>query len=54
MVWQSVVEEIGETSSAFDEQHFERADKFRQDLVGHLKDHMLTLQASSSPEAECE
>ena len=44
------MKKVEDMSETFDEHHFERADKFRQELVAQLKEHMLTLQACFSVE----
>jgi len=44
--------EVEQRSESFDEEHFERGDKFRQELVAHLKDHMLTLQVAEERKTE--
>ena len=36
----------------FEEDHFDRADRFRESLVAHLKDHMLTLQVAEERKQE--
>jgi len=36
----------------FEEDHFDRADRFREELVSHLKDHMLTLQVAEERKQE--
>jgi len=48
----TMLETVGQLKIQFDGDHFERADKFRQELVAHLKDHMLTLQVAEERRQE--
>jgi len=49
---QATMKKVEDMSETFDEHHFERADKFRQELVAQLKEHMLTLQVAEERRQE--